>query len=155
MGNSWNSSVGGIETYFNDGSSTGKRLAECVHAELIKGTQLKNRGVKSDHTLYSTGLYVLAQTYSPAILVECGFMDNPTEAKLMATSQYQQECAKEICQGICNYFGVKYNQNNILDESTIYYVQCGAFHNKVNADNLANQLKKCGFSSIIKIEKTK
>ena len=154
MGNVWNNSVGGIETYYNNGSVNGKRLANCAHTELVKGTSLKNRGVKSDSTLYSTGLYVLAKTNSPAILVECGFMDNPEEARLMATESYQKECAKEICQGICNYFGINYTPipTPIPEpiKEKLYIVQVGAFRSRENAVDMTDRLINLGIKAIIK-----
>lgn len=153
MGGVWQTNAGGIETYYC-GSDTdkSKRLADCVHSELIKGTTLKNRGVKSDYSLYSTGLYVLQKTKSPAILVECGFMDNPTEAALMKSSEYRHECAAEICRGICKYFGIQYKNPDeaIIDNKILYVVQVGSFNIRRNAENLAADLKKAGFSYIIK-----
>jgi N-acetylmuramoyl-L-alanine amidase len=44
----------------------------------------------------------------PAILVECGFMDNFFEAHLLRTYQYRQECAREIAKGICKYYKMSY-----------------------------------------------
>jgi N-acetylmuramoyl-L-alanine amidase len=105
MGNVWRDDVGGIETYFWSGNSInsdGGRLATLVHNELIKGTPLKNRGVKS------ADFYVLHYTNPPAILCECGFMDNPNEAALMKSDSYRKECSEEICKGICNYFNIPY-----------------------------------------------
>jgi len=105
MGNVWRDDVGGIETYHwsgNSVNSSGGKLATLVHNELIKGTNLKNRGVKS------ADFYVLRNTNPPAILVECGFMDNLYEASLMKSDSYRKECSEEICKGICNYFNIPY-----------------------------------------------
>lgn len=90
----WNDAVGGIETYYYN---SGKKLAEYIHKELIKGTPLKNRGVKR------ANFTVLKNTSMPAVLVECGFMTNRNEAKLMKSLGYQYECAEEIVAGICLY----------------------------------------------------
>lgn len=115
MGNTWQKGASGIETYYHGGSKNGKKLAKAVHYELLKGTKLNNRGVKSDKTLYTNGLYVLRHTASPAILVECGFMDNEYDVKLMKSKAYRKECAKEICKGICKYFDVKYKDKDAID----------------------------------------
>jgi len=45
-----------------------------------------------------------------SILVECGFMDNIEEAKLMLDENYQMKCARAIAKGICKYFGVEYKE---------------------------------------------
>lgn len=107
MSTVWNSNVGGIETYHYPSSTTGKRLASKVQYQLIKGTKMLNRGVKT------ANFYVLRNTKMTAILVECGFMDNPVEAKLMKSISYRKECASEICRGICAYYG-----KNYIPEST-------------------------------------
>ena len=98
----WRSGEGGIETFHYPGSSTGKRLAQCIHKHIMKGTKLKDRGVKS------ANFHVLRETKMVAALVECGFMDIKKEAELMKSSAYQKECAEEIVQGLCEYFDVEY-----------------------------------------------
>lgn len=111
MGSTWRNSEGGIETYYHGNSEKGIKLAGCIHDELVKNTKLENRGIKSDFTLYKNGLAVLRDTNMPACLVECGFMDIKNEAELMKKESYRAECAKEICRGICKYFGMVYNDN--------------------------------------------
>lgn len=94
----------GVETYHYPGSTNGRRLAQCIHEFVIKGTPQKNRGIKT------ANFYVLRNTRMPAVLVEYGFMDDPglKEARLMLNKAFQQECARETAQGICKYFGVPY-----------------------------------------------
>lgn len=104
MGIVWNDNAGGIETYHYPTSTNGKKLAQCVHNQLLKGTDLKDRGVKS------ANFHVLRETSMTAILLECGFMSNHTEAKLMLNIEYQQECALEAVKGVCDYFGIKYQE---------------------------------------------
>ena len=90
----------GIETFHYPGSVNGKRLAEIIHNNLIKGTPLKDRGIKT------AGFYVLKYTNMPAVLVECAFMTNLKEARLLLSGAYREECATEIYNGICEYFNV-------------------------------------------------
>lgn len=94
----------GVESYHFPGSRNGKRLAECIHQFVIQGTKQKNRGVKT------ANFHVLRETKMPAALIEYGFMDDPglREARLMINKEFQQECARETAQGICQYFGVPY-----------------------------------------------
>lgn len=99
---------GGIETFHHPNSANGKRLADLVQVELIKSTGLRNRGVKSSN------FQVLRETNMPSILVECGFMDNLEEAKLMLDIEYQTKVAKSILRGINSYFGVK----NLIEEKS-------------------------------------
>lgn len=118
MGNVWGKAEG-IETFYHGGSKNGKKLATCVHKKLMQGTKMRNRGVKADTTIYSSGFAVLRNTKMPAILPECGFMDNKEDRALMESTAYRKECAKEICQGICDYFGIKYKSKSIYSDSAI------------------------------------
>lgn len=74
------------------------RLADAVQSNLIQDTGLVNRGVKGQN------FSVLRRTEMPAILVELGFMDNPTELAHIRTSAYQQKAAKAIANGVDSYF---------------------------------------------------
>jgi N-acetylmuramoyl-L-alanine amidase len=93
---------GGIETYvYPKGESI--RIGTACHKRLIGGTKLRDRGVKD-----GSHLYVIKETDMPAVLVEAAFMDNLEEAKLLMSAEYRKECAKEIAQGVCGAYGVKY-----------------------------------------------
>lgn len=94
----FNTNSGGIETYHYTGSTSGAVAARIIHKELIKGTKLIDRGVKS------ANFHILRETFMPAVLVECGFMDVEQEAMLMLDHDYQDETAREILAGIDNYF---------------------------------------------------
>ena len=75
----------GIETYHYHTSKNGKRLAEILHRNVLKGTPLRNRGVKT------ANFHVLHETNMPAVLLELGFMDNLVEAQLLLTNTYRYE----------------------------------------------------------------
>ena len=44
-------------------------------------------------------------TYTPAILVELGFISNPNEERVLQSPQTQEDFANRIANGIANYFG--------------------------------------------------
>ena len=88
------SSASGIETYFY--SSQSLPLASAVHYYVAGGAPSANRGVRR------RGFYVLRNTRIPAVLVECGFLTNPTEAQYVQSSAYRQKLALEIAHGIQN-----------------------------------------------------
>lgn len=82
----------GIETYYyNNGSA---KLAADIHRHLIAGTSSDNRGIRQ------RGYYVLRRTSIPAVLVECGFLTNPTEARLALQSSYRERLADRIADGV-------------------------------------------------------
>jgi N-acetylmuramoyl-L-alanine amidase len=95
--------AGGIETFCYPKSANSKRLATLVHKNLMKGTAMQDRGVKD-----GSQLFVIKNSNMPAILAECGFMDNLREAVLLLSDAYRRECAHEILLGILEYFGMKY-----------------------------------------------
>ncbi|MBO0696063.1 MAG: N-acetylmuramoyl-L-alanine amidase [Verrucomicrobia bacterium] len=86
------SGAGGIETYFYDRSAL--PLASAIHYFVTGGAPSANRNVRR------RGYYVLRKTRIPAVLVECGFLTNPTEAALAQTASYRQKLAEEIAAGV-------------------------------------------------------
>ncbi|HFI0935122.1 TPA: GBS Bsp-like repeat-containing protein [Streptococcus suis] len=75
-------------------------LANQVQASLIKETGAYNRGVKRET------FAVLRETKIPAVLVEMGFMDNPSELQVIKQDSYQTKLAKALAQGIANWYGI-------------------------------------------------
>src|SRR5213083_3308435 len=82
----------GIETYFYSRDSL--PLASAIHYFVTGGAPSANRGVRR------RGYYVLRRTSIPAVLVECGFLTNPTEAAYAQTASYRQKLAEEIAAGV-------------------------------------------------------
>ena len=78
-------------------STESRRLAELIQAQLTSGKQVRNRGVK--HAPF----VVLIGTKVPAVLVEVGFISNPTEGKKLTTKAYQRQLATSIAEGIEQY----------------------------------------------------
>ncbi|MBE3602637.1 N-acetylmuramoyl-L-alanine amidase [bacterium] len=48
--------------------------------------------------------YVLVGALMPSVLVECGFLSNPSEARLLQSPAYQQAIADGIAQAVAHYF---------------------------------------------------
>jgi len=82
----------GIETYFYSRDSLS--LASAVHHYVAGGAPSDNRGVRR------RGYYVLRRTNMPAVLVECGFLTNPTEAAYAQNASYRQKLAEAIASGV-------------------------------------------------------
>ena len=88
------SQVNGVETYYAPGASLGENLAELVHEQIIASTGANDRGVRSAR------FHVIVKTSMPAILVETGFITNPSEAARLVSSAYQERMAAAIAKGI-------------------------------------------------------
>jgi N-acetylmuramoyl-L-alanine amidase len=50
------------------------------------------------------GFVVLKSVEFPSILVETAFINNPNEAKLLKNPKFQQSMAKQIAEGVKEYF---------------------------------------------------
>jgi len=74
-------------------------LGEAILRGLNRSTGLRDRGI-----LIRPGLYVLRRTAMPAVLVEMGFISNPTDAALM--SGEPELFARGIYNGILEYLGL-------------------------------------------------
>jgi len=144
-------SWGGIETYCYFGSAFSKRAGEIIHKHLMDGTQLRDRGLKE-----GGWLYLIRNTNAgiTAILVECGFMDNLYEAKLLLSEEYRQECAIELAKGVCEIYKYKYVPRPEPKPKLkgLYKVQVGAFSELDNANHLVEDLENKGFNGYIKYE---
>lgn len=86
------SGASGIETYFYSRDSLA--LASAIHYYVTGGAPSANRGVRR------RGYYVLRKTAIPAVLVECGFLTNPTEAAYAQSASYRQKLAEEVAAGV-------------------------------------------------------
>jgi N-acetylmuramoyl-L-alanine amidase len=86
------SGASGIETYFYSRDSLA--LASAIHHYVTGGAPSANRGVRR------RGYYVLRKTSIPAVLVECGFLTNPTEGAYAQSASYRQKLADEIAAGV-------------------------------------------------------
>ena len=95
-----NPSANGTEALVYSAESTvALALAESILTELTLVTGLRNRGV-----VLRPGLYVLRRTRMPSVLIELGFISNPAEAELMASSPAL--FALGIYRGILDYFNL-------------------------------------------------
>lgn len=86
------SGANGIETYYYRSDSAG--LAQSIHRNVVSGAPTENRGIRR------RGFYVLRRTAIPSVLVECGFLTNPTEGSLALSAGYRQKLAEQIARGI-------------------------------------------------------
>lgn len=91
------STAHGIEAFAYSSAGEGYTLGGKIVNALVDSTGLESRGMKT-----RTDLYVLKHTAMPAVLVELGFISNPTEAALMGSKP--ELFAQGIYNGIVAYF---------------------------------------------------
>lgn len=101
MGSGWGAARG-IETFvYTTKPASSVAVAKAVQRQLIAATGLFDRGVKAEN------LHMVRESHCPAILVECGFMTNRTEAELLKSDVYRRKCAAAIVAGIAEACGLK------------------------------------------------
>lgn len=93
--------VSGIETLYY-GSNDNKEFASLVQNELILAAGATNRGIK-----VRNDLAVLNGTQMPAVLLEMGFITNPSEASLLLDSNYQDKLVNGIKIAVDRYFEIR------------------------------------------------
>ena len=95
-----NPNVGGIATYYFDGSDQSKKLASAVQGQIAE-----HSGFNGDRGIQPGNLYVLRHSLMPSILVELGFISNPKEEGHLKESSTRQQFANELAKGLELYFG--------------------------------------------------
>jgi N-acetylmuramoyl-L-alanine amidase len=72
-------------------------LTASIHAAVLSRLSIFDRGVR--HARF----HVLRDIKIPAVLLEGGFLSDPTEGQRIATGHYRQQLGNAIAQGIQNY----------------------------------------------------
>ena len=90
----------GAQVFYHSSSENGKLLAECLQESLRNRVDDSNQRQAKENKDY----YILRTTEVPAVIVECGFLSNAEEEKLLNDGAYQQKLAWAIYCGILDYF---------------------------------------------------
>lgn len=93
------SAATGTEAFAYSRTSPAFTLGEDILVGISEATGLRNRGMK-----VRPGLYVLRKTVMPAVLVELGFITNPSDAALM--NRNPGLFARGIYNGILRYYNL-------------------------------------------------
>lgn len=85
--------------YVSDLSKASKKLASSVIKSFCDKSGAKNRGTVARDDLTGTNWSTI-----PVIVLEMGFMSNPSEDKKMQQDSYQAKMVEGICNGIDDYY---------------------------------------------------
>ncbi len=104
---STDSSVAGISTLFPAQNKwTGPIAGESKRAAgLIQDATVSSTGASSRGTVARGDIAGFNWSEVPAVLVECGFMSNTVEDKLLASPHYQDSLTQGMANGILAYLG--------------------------------------------------
>lgn len=97
------SKYSGLQVYYSQNNSESKTLAGAIQSSVKKELQPENnRNIKA-----GKDIYVLENIDNPAVLIECGFLSNPEEAKKLSEKEYQKILSFSIICGIIEYMNTK------------------------------------------------
>ena len=93
-----NSSESGAQAFYQEDDENGKKFAEDIQSQLINQLNgARDSANKGD-------FYILKESKTTAVLIECGFLSNPNEEKLLNSTNYQNKVAYAIMCGVVKYF---------------------------------------------------
>lgn len=94
--NSYSAGTKGAQVFYYSQSEEGHRLATVLQETLKEEIGDGNHRVEKANDSY----YMLKKSEGPFVIVECGFLSNPEEEKLLNSEEYQNKMAKALAEGI-------------------------------------------------------
>lgn len=89
----------GAQTFFAPHIEENEKAAKFIQDEFIKNLENTNRKAKAINNVY-----ILKHAKKIGVLVEIGFLSNPTERQNLLNDEYQDKVAASIYKGINRYF---------------------------------------------------
>ena len=134
----------GAEVFHHHGGGKGKTLAENILSEIVKVGQ-NSRGAKIRKNSHGKDYYgFIRETSCPAVIVECAFVDNASDLKILATESQRKLMGEAVAKGILKTLGVE-----IQSERSYWKVQVGACLYRESAEALQKKIKAVGFDAFI------
>lgn len=90
----------GWQTFYKEGNERSMKLAKSIQTNLNESIQRENNRV----AMKIDNIYIVKHVEIPISIVECGFLSNPEEEKLLLQDDYQNKLAWGIYNGIMDYF---------------------------------------------------
>ncbi|OGO90644.1 MAG: hypothetical protein A2Y17_02835 [Clostridiales bacterium GWF2_38_85] len=89
----------GLQVFYSDNDESSQVLAEMIQNESKLLDPTNTRKIKHDNNT----IYILEKITKPAVLVECGFISNYEESRLLVDEQYQNKLAFILFCGITKF----------------------------------------------------
>lgn len=90
----------GWQTFYKSGDAKCANLAKSIQASLNNSIDRENDRIAK----IISDIYIVKNVTIPLAIVECGFLSNAEESKLLQQDEYQDRIAWGIYTGIINYF---------------------------------------------------
>ncbi len=89
-------SSSGLHVFYSRNHPEAEYAADAIQEKIAEVTGSKTHAVKTA----SESLFLMKEPVPPSILIECGFISNPDEEKLLNTDEYQSMIAYAIADAI-------------------------------------------------------
>lgn len=134
--------TGGTLIMLHTASGNNLKAGTAILSKLAPVTPGKDYAIQERPTLAE-----LNATKAIAVYIECEFHDTADGANFIINNT--DKLGEAIAHGICDYFGVKWNDEDDNTSDTFYRVQVGAFSQKENAEKQLDKLKNEGYDAFI------
>lgn len=116
--------------------------------KLLYNCLIAETGLKGNRTspLAESNLHMVRETNMPAVLIEHGFMDSPSDMKEIIKEDFSTKSARGIIKFLEKQYGIKKKQIE-TPKQILYRVQTGAFKNLAYAINLRDSLICNGYNT--------
>ncbi|MED4358743.1 N-acetylmuramoyl-L-alanine amidase [Geobacillus stearothermophilus] len=142
----------GFESYIYNGgvSSQTVALQNVLHNEIL--TAMRQFGNITDRGKKRANYAVLRETKMPAVLTENLFIDS-NDAKYLKNEAFLKAVGEAHARGIVKFLGLPRKEKTQpqpkpqqkVSDGKLYRVQVGAFADRKNAEQIAEELKKKGY----------
>ena len=96
-----NHKLRGAQVFYDKTSDISKQIAEFIQEQFLANLEHSNKST-------SPGDYFMLKcTTAPSVIVECGFLSNEEEEKLLLTDEYQEKIINCIYLGIVKFLQIK------------------------------------------------
>lgn len=103
-----NHSLRGAQVFYDKTSDISKQIADSIQEEFRKNLNHGNKYASPGD------YYMLKCTYAPSVIVECGFLSNAEEEKLLISQDYQEKIVENIYVGIIKFLNQSHETNDAL-----------------------------------------
>lgn len=94
----------GLQVWYSGNHALSMSLAQVIQDNARESLQQENhRRIKAA----GSSIYLLEHLTVPAVLVECGFLSNPSEAEHLGSAAYQEQLAKTLCDSILQWLAAQ------------------------------------------------
>lgn len=138
----------GAEAYYSQLGGTDKLLATNILNE-VKVIGQNSRGIKTKKN--SNGedyYYFIREVNAPSVIVECAFLDNSEDVKIIDTKVEQEAMGVAIAKGILKTLGITYKNPQPVTP-TVYRIQFGNYSDKNEAQKVVSLLNALGVTANI------